>query len=76
MSKTLDKLKAAGKIEDYDDERYLDHGYIVYLHKGKQWANDPTCHTRGFDTVKEVIEAVKEGVIEYPNDPELKNTIH
>ena len=70
-SKTLDNLIKAGKIEGYDDERNLEHGYIVYLHSGKQWALDPTCHTRGFDTVREAVEEITQYVDDYPDDPEL-----
>ena len=72
MSKTLDALVKSGKIQGYDDERNLDHGYIVYLHSGKQWRSDPTCHTRGFDTVQEILLEVRTGVDDYPEDPELK----
>jgi hypothetical protein len=74
-SKVLDKLVAAGRIQSYDDERGLDHGYIVYLHSGKQWSLDPTSHTRGFDTVAEVVCAVNSEVIDYPSDPELNQNV-
>jgi hypothetical protein len=73
MSKMLNKLIESGHIEGYDDERNIDNGLIVYLKPGKQWSLDPGCHTRGFDTVTEAVQAIRTEIMDYPDDPELQN---
>lgn len=57
-SKTLnDLVKRDKRIQGYDDERNLGHGYIIYTSPGYCF-EDPGLHTYGFDTVKEVLEGL------------------
>lgn len=72
MSKVLEGFVQRGKIDGYDDERSSGNGVIIHLPSGKQWLQDPSCHTRGFDTVTEAASAIRTGVVDYPDDPELK----
>lgn len=45
-------------IEGWDDERSSGNSLIVTLIPGRKW-DDDECHTRGFDTVKEALNAVR-----------------
>ena len=54
---TIEKLIAKRPwISHIDDERDLDQGIIVTLHKGWCFTADRGCGVYGFDTMKEVIE--------------------
>lgn len=55
MSKTLDAIKATRPWVRYiDDERRCGNGIIVTLADGHDFADDPGCGVKGFDTVSEV----------------------
>lgn len=60
MSKTLDNLKKARSwIAHIDDEREDGNSIIVTLANGFDFADDPGCGVKGFDTVAEVRDGTR-----------------
>lgn len=51
-------MKLPAKVQHWDDERSYGNGIIVTLHYGHCF-DDPGCHVRGFDTVKEARQGIK-----------------
>jgi hypothetical protein len=56
MSKTLDKVRAMPYVMAVDDERGYGGSIIVTLHEPYCFVDDPTCGTKGCDTVKEALD--------------------
>jgi len=55
--KTLENLvRRDPRVASYTDERQYGNGYLVYLADGYCWGADPGCATRGFDTVRDVLD--------------------
>ncbi len=52
-------MKFPDYVSHVDDERELDHGFIVTLKAGYSFADEADCGVRGFDTMREVREAIK-----------------
>jgi hypothetical protein len=50
---TLDRIRAMPEVAHVDDERDAGNGIIVTLRDGYEFAADPGCGVRGFDTVAE-----------------------
>jgi len=73
MSKQLDALVKRGTICSYEFySEVFERMYMVHLPAGKQWDSEPTCHTRGFDTVAEALKDIRGDVADYPDDPLLR----
>lgn len=53
MSRTLDEIRKRSWIHAVDDERSLGNSIIVTLANGFDFADDPGCGVKGFDTVSE-----------------------
>lgn len=53
MSKVLDTIRKLPHVAHVDDEREIGNSIIVVLKDGFDFAADPGCGVRGFDTVRE-----------------------
>ncbi|MEE8382246.1 MAG: hypothetical protein V3R78_10290 [Thermodesulfobacteriota bacterium] len=60
----LTKPKYMKRVEFWDDERDIGNSLIVMLHTGWDFGTDPFNkeHVRGFDTIKEAKEAIRDAV--------------
>lgn len=53
-------MKLPKHVAHIDDETDIDyHGYIVTLAAGYTFRDEPDCGVRGFDTMRELKEAIK-----------------
>lgn len=60
MSKTFEKIKATRPwVSHIDDERGDGSSIIVTLAKNYDFADDPGCGVKGFDTVTEVRQGTR-----------------
>ena len=65
MSKTLDSLKKSRPwIRYIDDERGDGNSIIVTLADGYDFADDPGCGVKGFDTVVEVRDGTRKSDVQ------------
>lgn len=54
MTRTIDRIVLRTWVAHVDDERDAGNGYMVTLAEGYDFACDPGCGVRGFDTLREV----------------------
>jgi hypothetical protein len=60
MSKTIEKLKSTRPwIAHIDDERGQGNSIIATLAKGYDFADDPGCGVKGFDTVAQLRDGTR-----------------
>jgi len=52
--------KYKARIESWDDERSLGNSLIVSLRDGWRWTHGDVTHVSGFDTIAEVLAALRE----------------
>ena len=52
-------MKLPAKVLHWDDERNIGNGHIVELKPGWRWEEGDRSHTRGFDTSREIREALR-----------------
>lgn len=52
-------MKLPAYVSHIDNETELDHGYIVTLAHGYTFKDEPDCGVRGFDTMRELRDAIK-----------------
>ena len=57
--KTLDRIRARTHVAFVDDERNIGNPIIVTLTDGFDFAVDPGCGVRGFDTVAEAEQGTR-----------------
>lgn len=63
MSKTLEAIRKLPWVNYVDDEREYGNSIIVTLKDGYEFAGDPGCGVRGFDTVSDVRDGTRKNVI-------------
>lgn len=74
MSKTLKKMKETRSwIRHIDDERSAGNSIIVVLVDGYDFADDPGCGVKGFDTVKDALVGTTKGSITKRSEPVLSS---
>ncbi|VWC79104.1 hypothetical protein BLA39750_01065 [Burkholderia lata] len=59
MPTLIDRTKSRAWVGHVDDERDSGSGYIVTLAPGYDFADDPGCGVRGFDTLSEAEEETR-----------------
>jgi hypothetical protein len=60
--KTLETLAKNRKVEYIDDERNIGNGIIITLKYGFRWEEFDNATVRGFDTVTEARDAVRDAI--------------
>ena len=69
MLKSISKILATRPwVRHVDDERGDGSGFIVTLATGFDFADDPGCGVKGFDTVREVLEGTSKSSV-LPSKP-------
>ena len=56
-------MKLPKHVSHIDNETDLEHGYIVTLKEGYTFIDEPDCGVRGFDTMAELKQAIKQSNI-------------
>ncbi|KVO15160.1 hypothetical protein WJ74_10940 [Burkholderia ubonensis] len=65
MATMIERIESRAWVAHVDDERDAGNGYMVMLANGYDFADDPGCGVRGFDTLREAeIETRRSNVIE------------
>ncbi|MCA3183594.1 MAG: hypothetical protein INH13_08215 [Cupriavidus sp.] len=54
MPTMIERIESRAWVAHVDDERDAGNGYMVMLAQGYDFADDPGCGVRGFDTLRDV----------------------
>ncbi|MBR8186571.1 hypothetical protein C6Q14_27120 [Burkholderia ambifaria] len=54
MATMIERIESRAWVAHVDDERDAGNGYMVMLAQGYDFADDPGCGVRGFDTLRDV----------------------
>ncbi|MBJ9920518.1 MULTISPECIES: hypothetical protein [Burkholderia cepacia complex] len=68
MATMIERIESRAWVAHVDDERDAGNGYMVMLARGYDFADDPGCGVRGFDTLSDVEQETRRcNVIESAN---------